>query len=325
MTYLNRRRFYIQALCAGLLAMTIVQAKAQGVWPTQPIRIVVPFPPGGSNDVMARALSAPLSKALGEPVIVENRPGAGGTVGANYVARSKPDGYTLLLTTNALASASAVQKTPYDPAKDFDAVARLAISPFVIVMRDGFPASNVRELIEYAKANPGKISYGTTGVGDNIHLASASFAKSAGITMTDIPYKGTGPAIIDLKAGRIDLLFTSYTSVMSSVARTLPIIAVTSQQRNPAIASIPTLRESGVDYVVDIWWAVLGPHGLPSGVRERLNLEINSILGQSEFSDLLKQLAADAPPISANQMQQDLVKDVAAWRTAAEAADLKNK
>jgi len=311
----------VQMLCLGLMAISMGQARAEA-WPARPIQLVVPFPPGASNDTMARALSGPLSKALGQPVVVENRPGAGGTVGANFVAKARPDGYTLLLTSNALASASAVQNTPYDPAKDFDAVARLAKSPFVIVVRENLPARTIPELIQYAKANSGKLNYGTTGVGDNIHLATASFAKAAGINLTAVPYKGTGPAIVDLMAGRIDLMFTSYTSIKTSVASKLSIIAVTSEQRSPSMVSIPTLRESGVDYAVDIWWAVLGPHGMPADVRGRLNREINTILGQQEFAALLKDLAAGAPPVSAEQMQQALVDDVSAWRAAAESAGM---
>ena len=316
-----RRLFFT---CTLLMPLAIgVASNATAAWPERTIHLVVPFTPGASNDVIARALSTPLSKALGQSVVVENRPGAGGAIGANYVATAAPDGYTLMLTTNAVASVSAVQKTPYDPGKDFDSIARIAQSPFVIVTRDGLPGKSLRGLVDYAKANPGKLNYGTTGVGDIIHLASALFAKNTGIEMTAVAYQGTGPAITDLVAGRIDLLFTSYPSVRGSAANRLPLVAVTSAERNAALPDIPTVRESGINYTMNIWWGVFAPRNIPRDAREQLNQAINRILDEPSFSALLKTLAANAPPISANDMQKLLVQDVADWRATAEAAGLR--
>lgn len=306
-------------------ALLLISSFTHGsTWPSQPVRIIVPFAPGASNDVMARALAQPLGEALGQTVIVENRPGAGGAIGANFVAKSKPDGYTLLLTSNALASASAVQQTPYDPAKDFDIVARVAKSPFLIVARQDLPVRTVPELIKYAKDNDTKLNYGTTGVGDNIHLATVMFSEKAGIHMTAIAYKGVSPALADLIAGRIDLLFTSVSSVKNSAAVELPIIAVTSQERNELVGKqVPTVREYGIDYAVDIWWAVLAPAGLSEDVRNRLNNEINKILSSPGYSELLNRFAAQAPAISYNDMQQRFVEEVSSWRAIAESSGLR--
>lgn len=293
-------------------------------WPSQPIKLIVPFAPGASNDTLARALAKPLSEALRQTVVVENRPGAGGTIGAAVVAKSKPDGYTLLLTSNAIATASAVQDTPYDPSRDFDVIARIAVSPFVIVTRADLPAKNISELVALAKKNPGKMTYGTTGVGDNIHLASEMFARSVGVQMTAVPYKGVAPALADILGGRIDLIFTSVPSVKNSAAANLPIVAITSAERNPLVGlQYSTVKEQGVDFAVDIWWGVFGPSGLDPVIRERLSHEIGKILLSSQFTDLLNNIGAVAPPISYKAMQALLVKEVSAWKSIAIEAGLR--
>ena len=292
-------------------------------WPTQAIRLVVPFAPGASNDILARALSKPLGDALGQTVVVENRPGSGGSIGANFVAKSRPDGYTLMLTSNALASASAVQDTPYDPARDFDLIARVAKSPFVIVTRRDLPARTIPELIRLAKASAAPLTYGTTGVGDNIHLATAMFASRAGIEMTAIAYKGVSPALSDLLAGRIDLLFTSVTSVKNTAAVELPILAVSSRERSPLVGPYPTVGESGIDFAAEIWWGVFAPAGLPGDIRGRLHDAIEKILAGPEFSALLRNMAAQAPEISYAQMQKAFADEVAASRAIAIAAGLR--
>lgn len=313
-----------RCLMTGTLGFLAFNTLAAETWPSQQIKLVVPFSPGASNDLLARALSQPLSEALGQTVVVENRPGAGGTIGASYVAKSKPDGYTILLTSSALASASAVQTTPYDPEHDFTAIAQVAKSPFVVVARKGLPVTTIPELIEYAKQNPKKLNYGTTGVGDNIHLATSLFANKAGIDMTAIAYKGVSPALTDLLAGRIDLIFTSVPSVKNSAAVELPILAISSKERNELVGKdYPTISEYGIDYAVDVWWAVFGPAGLPENVTKRLNTEINQALNGPQLIELLTNFAAQAPHITSQAMQHVLVDEVQTWRDVAKAAGLR--
>jgi tripartite-type tricarboxylate transporter receptor subunit TctC len=322
------KRNTLAALC-GALSLALLGAAcpalAQDGWPAKPIRMVVPFAPGGSNDVIARRLALQLSKNLGQSVVVDNRAGGGSTIGANVVATAPADGYTLLFVSGSLATTAAVQKTPYDPVKAFDPVSRVAIAPFVILTREGFPARTVQELIAYAKANPGKINYGSAGLGDSTQLATELFNNAAGIKMTAVGYKGISPAQMDLIAGRIDLVITTVASIRGTAAESLPKIAFTTVKRDADFPNVPTVRESGLDYVVDVWWGVFAPAGTPTPVRDRLNHEIAAIVAEPEFASFLKTAGAVPAPSTPQQLRDEVAKDVARWTDTARRAGIQQQ
>ena len=294
-------------------------------WPTKPIRMVVPFAPGGSNDVIARRLSDRLTKFFGQTVVVDNRAGGGSTIGANIVATSPADGYTFLFVSGSLATSAAVQKTPYDPVKAFEAVSLVASAPFVIITRKGFPAKNVTELIAYAKANPGAINYGSAGLGDSTQLATELLNTTAGVKMTAIGYKGIAPAQLDLVAGRLDLVITTMASTKGTASDDLPKIAFTSAKRDPEFPNVPTVLESGIDYVVDVWWGVFAPAGLAVAIRDHMNKEIATVIADPEFAAFLKTNGALPAPSTPQALQQLLAKDVVRWTETAKRAGIQQQ
>jgi len=243
----NRRMAIASALFVGSTVFASA-AIAQGTdrWPTKQISLVIPFAPGGSNDVIGRALAQRLSTRLGQPVTVENRAGAGSVVGASHVARSPADGYTLMFVSGSLGTTAAVQQTPYDANTAFDGIARVAAAPFVFIVREGFPAKTIPELVGYAKANPEKMTYGSAGLGDSTQLATELFNLVTGIRMTGVNYKGIAPAQLDLVGGRLDLVVTTIPSIRGTVTEKLPMLAVTSAQRSADAPNVPTVRESGI-------------------------------------------------------------------------------
>jgi tripartite-type tricarboxylate transporter receptor subunit TctC len=321
--HLSKRHSLIAlgALCCGLLAGP-TGASAQDAWPAKPVRIVVPFAPGGSNDVIARRLAQRLGSALGQSVVVDNRAGGGSTVGNQLVASSPADGYTFLFVSGSLATTAAVQKTPYDPVKAFEPISRVASAPFVVMTREGFPAKNVQELIAYAKQNPGRINYGSAGLGDSTQLATELFNHTAGIRMTGVNYKGIAPAQLDMLAGRIDLVVTTIAAVRGTAVEKLPMLAFTSEQRDPDHPSIPTVKESGLDYVVEVWWGLFAPAGLPPAIRDRMNREVAAICADKEFASFLKTAGAVPAPSTPQALRELVAKDVARWTQTAQRAGL---
>ena len=311
-------------LCLAMLGTT-TGTSAQDAWPSKPVRIVVPFAPGGSNDVIARRLAQRLTTTLGQSVVVDNRAGGGSTIGAHHVATSPADGYTFLFVSGSLATTAAVQKTPYDPVKAFDPVSRVARAPFVIITRDGFPAKTVPELIAYARANPGKINYGSAGLGDSTQLATELFNNTAGIKMTGVNYKGISPAQMDMLAGRIDLVVTTMASVRGTATEKLPKLAFTSAKRDADHPNVPTVNESGLDYVVDVWWGMFAPAGLPLAIRDRMNGEIAAIVTEQEFATYLKTAGAVPAPSTPQELREDVAKDVARWTETAQRSGLQQK
>jgi tripartite-type tricarboxylate transporter receptor subunit TctC len=308
------------ATLVALCGFAAAPAFAQESWPSKPVRMVVPFPPGGSNDVIARRLAQELSQRLGQSIVIDNRGGGGGSIGANFVATSAADGYTLLFVSSSLATSAAVQKVPYDPVRSFEPVSRVASAPFVIVTRTDFPAKNVRELVEYAKANPGKLNYGSAGVGDNSALATELLSSVAGFQITAVNYKGTGPALLDLMAGRIDLTITSIASLRGTVADKLPMLAFTGEQREADYPAVPTVKESGFNYVVDLWWGVFAPAGVSPRIRDRLNVEIAYIVKSPEFASFLKTVGANPSTSTSEELRAQVEQDVRRWTATARKA-----
>jgi tripartite-type tricarboxylate transporter receptor subunit TctC len=268
-------------------------AQTRDAYPERPVRLVVPFPPGGAIDIMARQTAQKLGEALEAQFIVDNRSGAGGAIGTENVARSAPDGYSLLFaSTSPMSINPHINKVAYDPIASFTSIAMVASSPQLLVVPPSLPARSVRELIAMAKARPGALSFGSSGVGTIIHVTTEMFAERAGIKLLHVPYKGAAPAVVDTISGQVTMLFAAYSSVSSQVrAGKLRALAITSHERLPLAPEIPTVAESGLPgFESNQWWALAGPAGLPGGVVNRLNTELNKILKTAEVR---KRFAAD--------------------------------
>jgi tripartite-type tricarboxylate transporter receptor subunit TctC len=250
-------------------------------WPSRPVKMVVPFPAGGPTDVMTRVLSEKLGNALGQPVVVENKPGAGGAIGADLVAKSAPDGYTFVMATGSTHSVGPyLGKVPYDPVKDFAPVIYVGFATNILLVSPVIGVNNVRELIALAKKDPGKLNYSTSGIGSVAHLTSEMFAAQAGIKLTHVPYKGTQQSIPDLASGQVALLFDNVMTAKPHVeSRRLKGIAISSLKRSSIVPDIPTVDESGLPgFDSWNWFGIFGPAGTPRAVVDRLNAEMNKIL-----------------------------------------------
>jgi len=278
----------------SMLALTLTtNISAQG-YPRKPIRFVVPYAPGGNTDILARLLGQKLSEAWGQQVIIDNRPGAAGTVGAELVARSPADGYTLIMGSfgNIIVANSLYKNLRYDPFKDFASIALVSLPPGILVENPAVPAQNVRELIAYAKSNPGRLNYGSPGAGAWNHLFFELFNASAGISIVHVPYKGIAPAVVDLLGGQVQLAISAFPTALPHIrSGKLRALAVTSAKRSGLMTDVPTVAESGLaGYEAAGWFGVLAPAGTPPAVVTKLNAEINRIL---ELPEIKASLASD--------------------------------
>ncbi|QYY29008.1 tripartite tricarboxylate transporter substrate binding protein [Cupriavidus pinatubonensis] len=278
----NRSRRHALALisCVVLSATALSVAQAQS-FPNKPIRVVVPYPPGGPTDIVARVVGQKLSEKLGQPLVVENRPGAGGNIGAEAVAKSAPDGYTLLVATTAHAiNMTLFSKPGYDTRKDFAPVSMLTRGPLVLVTAPATPASNVAELIALAKAKPGQVTFASSGNGQSTHLAAELFNSMAGIHMTHVPYKGSAPALTDVMGGQATVMFDTMLSAMPFVRDgKLKALAITGATRSPAAPDTPTIAQAGLPgYEASAWNALLAPAGTPPAILNTLNGALKAVL-----------------------------------------------
>ena len=285
---------YVRVASALMLALTLAAAVAAQGYPNKPIRFVVPYAPGGNTDILSRLIGQKLNAAWGQQVIIDNRPGAAGTVGAELVARAPADGYTLIMGSfgNIIVANSLYRNLKYDPLKDFAPVALVSLPPGMLVEHPSVPAQNVRELIAYAKSNPGKLNYGSPGSGAWNHLFFELFNANAGVTITHVPYKGIAPAVVDLLGGHVQLAISAFPTAMPHFkAGKLRVLAVTSAKRSGLLPEVPTIAESGLPgYEAAGWFGVLAPAGTPSAVVVKLNAEINRML---ELPEVKASLAAD--------------------------------
>ncbi|MET0723422.1 MAG: tripartite tricarboxylate transporter substrate binding protein [Tardiphaga sp.] len=288
-----------KALVATALIATLGSAgsaPAQSTYPTKTITLVLPFAGGSGTDVTTRIISQQLGIALGVPIVIDNKPGANGSIAATYVARAAPDGYTLFVTTNTSHSANPflLKTMTYDPVKDFTPIARTGDLPFMLVVNNDIKARNVAELIAYGKANPGKLTY-ASGSSSAI-VSGATFAHNAGIEMLHVPYKSSPPAMNDVIGGRIDMMFTDVPSGLPHVtAKSLRALAVTAAKRSPLVPELPTMQEAGVpDFDITSWQAYFGPAGLPKEIVTKLNSEIRKIVEKPEMKARLAELGMDA-------------------------------
>ena len=333
MTLLPRRslpaglwRLAVGALLAFSALAAAPMAGAQA-YPAKPIRIVVPFPPGGATDILARAVAQKLTDAWGQAVVVDNRPGAGGNIGSEIVAKAAPDGYTLEMGTvgTHAINASLYAKMPYDHVKDFAPVILVAGVPNVLVVNPSLPVSSVQELIAYAKANPGKLNFASSGSGTSIHLAGELFKVMAGVQMTHIPYKGSAPALQDLIGGQVQLMFDNLPPSLPHIkAGKLRALAVTSATRSSALPDTPTIAESGLPgFEASSWFGVLAPAGTPPAIIARLNAEIGAWLASAEAKEKMLALGANIGGGSPEDFARHIAAETAKWQKVVKASGAK--
>jgi tripartite-type tricarboxylate transporter receptor subunit TctC len=305
------------ALLAGLALTTIQAPAAAQAWPSRPIKWIVPFAPGGTTDILARTISEKLTVALGVPVVVENKPGAGGGVGAELVARAAPDGYTIMggtISTHAI-NASLYKDLPYDPVKDFLPITMIARVPNMLVVNPGVPAKDVKELIVLLKANPGKYTFASSGNGTSQHLSGELFKTMSGVDMQHIPYKGSPPALQDVVGGQVTMTFDNITTAWPlAKAGKLKALAVTTAKRSDIAPDVPTLAESGLPgFEVGSWQGVFAPAGTPPAIVKRLNAEIVKILGMPDVRERLGALGAEIVADSPEDFAMIVKAEVAKW------------
>jgi tripartite-type tricarboxylate transporter receptor subunit TctC len=281
---------------SGLAATASMRSVLAAPYPERTITLVVPFPPGGSTDILARIVSEHLQRSLGQPVIVENRSGASGNIGTAAVARSAPDGYAFLFNTMSVHTMNHALFTsmPFDGVRDFSAITLLAYVLNTMVVHPSVPATSVREVIDYAKTNPGKLAYASAGAGSTNHLAGALFEKMAQISMVHVPYRGGAPGIADTVAGQTQLMFTAGTQSLEHVkAGKLRLLAVTEGKRSPLLPDVPTVAETLPGFEMAVWYAAYGPASLPQEIVERLNAEIGRILFLPEVKKRMADVAVE--------------------------------
>jgi tripartite-type tricarboxylate transporter receptor subunit TctC len=309
-------RAALAALLAGGMALLSAPASAQDTWPNKPIRLIVPFAPGGSNDTIARVLAEKLGARLGQPIVVDNRGGGGGTIGTDLVAKSPPDGYTLLLvSTSITTNAAAGKQLPYDPVKDFQPIGEVAAAPFVIVVSNDLKVKTLGELIALAKAKPKSINYGSAGTGGMNHLTTELFASTAKIELTHVPYKGISLAFTDLIGGNLQMLMPTVASAVPYIhSGRMRGIAVTGTKRSPLAPELPTTAEAGLaNYEPEVWWGVLAPAKLPAPIVKRLNEELNAALALPDVRDLFAREGATPHPGTPDALGKLIRSELARW------------
>ncbi|HEY2257923.1 MAG TPA: tripartite tricarboxylate transporter substrate binding protein [Variovorax sp.] len=311
-----KRHQFLQACFAALCLAASSASLAQG-YPTKPIRLVVPFPAGGATDLFARTLSQKLSEGLGTTLIIDNKPGAGGTIGSDIVAKSSPDGYTLLLATSSTHSIgpSIYPKLPYDPVRDFTPIAHVGDAPSIMLVPVDSPAKTVREWIDYAKKNPGKLNYGSSGNGTIVQLTAELFLSQAGIEVQHVPYKGTALAIPDLISGKIDVLFDALPTGMPHVRNgRLRALGVTSLTRSPLAPDLPPVADTLPGFESNTWFGLYGPKGLPPEIVARVNAVANQALADPALRDKLAQLGISPSTGTPAQFASLVAADTAKWK-----------
>jgi tripartite-type tricarboxylate transporter receptor subunit TctC len=314
----------IAALLAAILALLGPAARAQS-WPSRTITLIIPFAAGGSNDVVGRAIGKKLTEAWGQPVVIENRPGAGGLLGTASVATAAPDGYTLILLSPTFTIGPAVRKNlPYDTVRDFTPIAFIGRSPLLVAASNKFPAQSAKELFALARSEPGRITYASAGVGSINQIATELIAHSAGVKFTHVPYKGGAPAVNDLAGGHVDIFVSSLPQVLPlAKSGQVKALAVTSNKRSAVLPDVPTLGEAGVsDAELGTWWGIAGPAGLPADIVNALNAEIDKMLTSPELIEFLTNEGAEAETMTPKQFGDMMRVETARWIKVAREADI---
>jgi tripartite-type tricarboxylate transporter receptor subunit TctC len=325
MRFLDHKPRFALALAAALAIAIPSHAPAQS-WPSRPVTMVAPFPAGGNNDVIARAIAAALSERLGKQFVVDNRGGAGGNIGAAVVAKAPPDGYTLLFSSpGAIAQNKLMYRNmSYDPDRDFQPVVLVANSPLIIAARKAAPFDDLKGLVAFAKANPGKLNVGNAGQGTIGHITSVLLQMTAGISVVDVPYRGSAPAMTDLLGGQIDAQIDFMTAYIPLVKDgTIKVIALTSSRRSPALPEAPTVIETGVaNFEALAWYAIMAPTGTPTEVVQKINAAVNEWLKTDKAKDLLADMAMQANGGSPDDLKAFIASEIAKWGPVIKAANI---
>ena len=304
---------WVAVILGCTLAAGVVNAQP---YPSRPVRLISPFSAGGNSDIVGRLLAPKLAERLGQNVIVENRPGAGGMIGTGYVARATPDGHTMLVMTGAFtAVAATVARLPYDPVRDFSWLSMIVTYPFVLVVKIDSPVRTVSDLIAAAKRSPGKLVYGSVGTGSVFHLASELFNSMAGTDTTHVPYKGGGEPMTELMGGRIDLIFTTLTGAYPHIdAKRVRTIAVASKSPSPQLPGVPTVAQTLPGFEVTSFAAAAGPRGIPRPVVARLNRELRAVLELPDIGKRLVDTGGEVRPSSPDELGRHVELEIAKWK-----------
>ena len=297
-----------------IVASLLLIASAAQAYPTRPIRFIVPFTPGGLGDTFARAVAEGLSQRLGQPVVVDNRPGASQAIGAEATAKAPPDGHTIFMGTQSglVLNAIARKSLPYDPVRDFAPISLLFTTPLYLVVHPSLPAQSLEELLALARSRPGKLTFASIGTGSSLHLAGEMMKRRAGVDIVHVPYKGSAPAMTDLLSGQVDMMFEGGVSALPHVrAGKLRALATTGRKRTDAMPKLPTMSESGVpDFDVTVWFALFAPAGVPAPIVERLNREVGEVLRlkaiREKFAAAGIEIAASTPEALGERIRDDL-------------------
>ena len=313
-----------------LNALLLVACFAPGAalaqaYPSKPLRMVVPFPPGGSADILGRSVGQKLGERLGQPVVIDNRPGAGASIGAKAVAEAPADGYTLLLgTVSSHAMSPATNTVGYDPVKDFTPIAEIASIPFVVLVHPGVPVKNIAELVALAKSKPGQVTYASAGSGTSNHLAGELLGMAAGIKMLHVPYKGSAPALNDLLGGQVNAMFDLQLTAMPQIkSGKVRALAMTGAKRSALLPELPTVREAGVPgYEVTAWFGFFGPAGVPKPIVDRLNAELNAIMKLPDIRAKFAELGVETESGSAEEFAGFVRGEAGKWAAVIKAAGI---
>jgi tripartite-type tricarboxylate transporter receptor subunit TctC len=317
--------WFVLTLALAAAAPALAQGQPQA-YPVHPIKLVVPFAPGGFTDVVARILGQKLSQSLGQQLIVENKPGAGSSIGSDFVAKSPPDGYTLLMVSSTHVISPWIYKNlPYDPIKSFTVIGKLVDSPYVLLVNPKVPAKNVREFIALAKAAPETIHYASSGNGSAQHLMGGLFAAMTGAPIKHVPYRGSAGAAQDLVAGVVESSFAGVPNALAQVpSGRLRALAVTTAKRAPQLPDVPTMQEAGVaGYSASVWLALLGPAGMPREIVARLNTEIEKALAEPDMKKALSDAGVEPTPSSPEEMSAFLAEELARWGKVVKDANIR--
>jgi len=320
------RRLLPLLLSSVLASAGLAQAQSTQPYPNRPLRFVIPFTPGGSNDIFGRIVGQRLSEAMGQPVLIDNRPGAGGLLGAGIVAKAPPDGYNLMIHSTSFTTNVAIQsKVPFDPFRDIAPVTRLGMGALMITVSAESPAKTMQELIALARAKPGALNYGSSGSGGINHLATEVLNRMAKVQTVHVPYKGIGPALADLMGGQIQFLLSGIPNVMPQVkSGRVRALAVSTPARSPFVPDVPTIAESGVPgYAAVLWWGLFAPGGTPRPIIDRLNAETVKVLQTAEMRDRLAAEGAEPAGTTPEAFARIVREEILFWRSVARDAAIR--
>src|SRR5262245_28344798 len=311
-------------LAVAAIAVMTAPAWGQTSYPNRAIRMVAPFAPGGASDFIARMLAPKLSERLGQTVVVDNRSGAGGNIGFEIVARAAPDGYTLMIASSSYATNAAVSRLAFDPIRDVTPIALVGVAPLVLVVHPSVTARSIGELVALARAQPGRLKFGSSGTGASPHLAGELFKASAGINLLHVPYKGSGPALIDTLSGQIDMTFISMLVVRAHInAGRLRLLGVGTPQRARALPDVPAIAETLPGFESTSWYTMMGPARMPATLVARLNTEVNALVKTPEVTDRLASDTVEPRALSSEATARHVADEITRWKTVAQRAGVR--